>query len=132
VENADHLKAFYPEWVEIRDEVRGASSRRNDLAHSRVRIYMSAPEGRRIAIVPLFGPTPSKKHNPDHPPPGCICVRDVDLIRLRFSKAFARLNGLYCRMDGQEDPFAEFVQREPRPQTLVQLRRQIQSMCGPH
>lgn len=124
------FEPFYAEWAKLRDDVRALSSRRNELAHSQVMVFLSAPEGRRYAIVPLFGPKPSKKHNPQHPPPGSICVRDIDLTRLRFSKAFVRLTSLCCRIDGHEDLFAEHAQQEPKAQSLGELKRQIHAMSG--
>ncbi|MEQ1715724.1 MAG: hypothetical protein ABL907_07035 [Hyphomicrobium sp.] len=128
---SNHCDTFGQEWAAIAAEVRGLATRRNELAHSRVNIITGAPEGRRFAIVPLFGPEPGKKHGRNQPPPGSICLRDIDLTRLQFSRATARLWSLYLRMGGEEDSFAEAAQREPKPQTLVQLKRQMHAMLPP-
>lgn len=118
-------KQHEQEWFAIRENVRSLSSRRNVLAHSRVIIYPNAKPGRRYAIVPLFFDKPKKKSKDQTPPPGSLCVRDICLIRARFFQAMMQLSSLEARISGVEDVFAESAQREPKAQTLAQLRHLI-------
>lgn len=122
------FREFEADWADLRDHVRGLSSRRNEIAHGRVIIYPNSKVGRRYAIVPTFAPEPKKKQKVPSPPPGSLCVRDIDLAAMRFSRAALRLENLYYRIGGEEDPREEHAQQEPQAQTLAQLRHQIHAM----
>ena len=126
------LSAFYPEWVGLRDTVSGLAAKRNALAHGRVKHFPDAPAGRRSAILPPIGRSRGRNSNPQRPPVGSLCVKDIDLIRLQFSKAHVGLSSLHARMGGGDDVFGEYAQQEPKPQTLAQLRLHILAMSGPH
>jgi hypothetical protein len=121
---------FGQEWGGIREAVRGLSSRRNELAHSRVMIYPAMKGGRRYAIIPMFPKSSPKKATANSPPPGSLCVRDIDLIGSRFGRATTQLWSFHLRIGGEEDLFAEPAQREPIAKTVDQLRNQIHSMLG--
>lgn len=123
-----HVDGFGADWAKTKENVTKLAKSRNAIAHSRVMIHFRAPEGKRFAIVPTFAKPRGKRDNPDHPPPGSLCLRDIDLARLRFSQAHSQLMSLYLRMDGQEDLYAESALQESNPQTLAQLRHQIYSM----
>jgi hypothetical protein len=102
---------FKTEWAGIRERVRSLSKKRNDVAHSRVLMFSRAPQGRRVAIVPTFIDEPKKKPAPHLPPPGSLCLRDLDLIRLQFGTAANALSSLHLRMSGKADWLAASAQR---------------------
>lgn len=135
VDRAFGTAAFFDEfeadWTKLREMVRGLSSRRNEIAHGRVIIYPTSKVGRRYAIVPTFAPEPKRKQKVPTPPPGSLCLRDIDLAAKRFSTAAHQLSGLYYRIGGQKNPLEEHAQREPQAQTLAQLKRQIHAMLPP-
>lgn len=131
VTGAKHLDEYASDWAALRDEVQAASKLRNSLAHSRVVIFGNAPPGRRLAIIPNYSAPLDKRHNPNNPPPGSLCVRDIDLIRLRFAKAWRGLMSIYFRAADQSDPFEGSPPLELKPQTLAQLKRQIRAVSSP-
>lgn len=116
------------EWKTLSKHIEGLSAKRNAVAHGRVIVYPNAAPGRRYAIVPLLWEEPKRKSSGNQPPPGSLCVRDIDLYSKQFSKASARLQVLYSRVQGEESHLAEFAQQEPQPLMLNQLRRQIYAM----
>lgn len=117
-----------PEWANIRDRISGLSSRRNQLAHGRVMNYLNDTPGRQTAIIPLFQKSPKKKPQKG-PPPGSLCVKDIDLIQQQFFQATHQVLSLVDRIDGVEGPHAEFAQREPQHRTLAELRTLIDVVC---
>jgi hypothetical protein len=130
-ETTDFRDKFGSEWNSVRDEIQNLSSLRNAIAHGRLIIYTTTKPGRMCALVPVFGKESKIKQRPGTPPPGSLCVRDIDLAAKRFSRASSKLMSLYFRIGGEEDHYAEFSQREPEPKTLAQLRRQIYTMLPP-
>lgn len=125
------FREFEVEWADLREHIRGLSSRRNEIAHGRVIIYADGKPGRRYAIVPTFAPEPKRKQRVPTPPPGSHCVRDIDLMQRQFSRAATRLHSLYYRAGGEADPYEEPARQAPQAQTLVQLTRQIHAMLPP-
>lgn len=125
---ADFFDEFEVEWTVLRDHIRSLSSRRNEIAHSRVIVYPSSKPGRRYAIVPTFAPEPARKQKIPLAPPGSLCVKDIDLAARQFATASNQLLGLYYRLGGQDDPFAESSQQGPQPRTIAQIRSQIYEM----
>lgn len=124
-------REFELDWAEVREQVRGLSSRRNEIAHGRVIIYPHSKPGRRFAIVPTFAPEPKRRQKVPTPPSGSLCVRDIDLAQRQFSRAAARLHELYFRIGGEGEQPGAPAQPEPKSQSLAQLRRQIDAMHRP-
>jgi hypothetical protein len=115
----------------VRDTLGRLAKKRGKLAHGRVIVFPAAPPGQQFAIVPMFARPGARKRRQGLPPTDSLCVRDVDLIRALFGRATSQLRSLRARIRGEEDLFAEPAQREPQPQTLVQLRRQIREDIPP-
>lgn len=123
-------KQYDTDWVKLRESVRSLGDERNRLAHRSLVIYPHAKEGRRYALIPPPTKFIGQRLTHKCAPSGSLYVTEIELAARRFSMVWMRLQGLYFRLGGEEDPLAIPAQQEPQPRTLDDLRLQIESVSA--
>ena len=108
-------------WADLVEWAGKLAQKRNRLAHSWVFNDIARRLGRRVMLLPT---RPFKK-DPKQKYPGALCVRDIVGYRLEFVALMMGLENFQHRLSGQEEQFPEPLERQPRPPTLENIRREI-------
>lgn len=123
------------EWEALRKRLQQASAGRNKLVH---RIVVDIPiggkPGRRFALIPAPKPDLDPKKRPYTntctPPPGSLCLRDINALTHEFRACFVHLVNFAARVRGLEEPLPISLERARNPSTIQYLNTQIHEALG--
>lgn len=118
---------FSEQWAKLYDNLEGHGGTRNKLAHFRHKEYPSNNPGQRIAIAPWIT---AKGLNPNKPPPGSLCVRNIARARLEFFAISRALSNFSARLTQRPEPFPKSDELIVGPPTIQQLNNQIHEALG--
>ncbi len=120
------------EWGKLHSRLEKSSKSRNELAHQRAIVYPDSKPGRRYALVPWFveDPKMKSKSGKQIPPPGSLCIRDINGVRLNFLALANALTNFEYRLDGLQGPFRESSEQAGGPLEIDDLRRRIHEVLG--
>lgn len=127
---SDDFNLFASEWERVEQYVIGQSKVRNTLAHSRVVVFLHAPEGRRYAIVTGQSASGKKKPGRGSPPAGSLCVREIDLFSRQFTRASMMIASINLRRRGEVDHYRAMLDQQLSHLSLEQIALQIRAMIG--
>lgn len=118
------------QWIEISATIQRLSKKRNLLAHGRyIKFNAKNREGRRAAIFPT-----SVRPSGDQPPPGSICLRDLDLINQEFKYGnwlLITLSSQIAALRARKPvPHAELAPIKPQSRSLSEIKHQIRVGTG--
>ena len=116
-------------WVNIFDKLDRAATRRNHLAHRKVRHDPAQKAGRRYALVEWLAPTvKSRRKNEEKKPvlSGALYVREVIAIRAQFAWVSQALDNFLLAFVGKEQP-PEFDEPPMGPMGLRTISAQIRA-----
>lgn len=119
------------EWIELYKQASALANKRNKLAHHPDSVYPRSAPGRRYAIVKRNPEEPKRKSRIYLPPPGALCLRDINEIRLAFSALdVSFLNASWRWSGAKQEPYPKAQERPGCPQTIPQLRALIHAKLG--
>lgn len=123
------------EWDPLSRRLQRASAGRNKLVHRLVvDIPIGGDPGRRFALVPNPKPDLEPKKRPHtnvrKPPPGSLCLRDVNALIHEFRACFVHLVNFAARVRGLEEPFPVSDEQAKNPSTIQSLNAQIHEVLG--
>jgi hypothetical protein len=122
----------YPAWDSLAKRALKTSSNRNKLAHMSVCNFLPGKPGRRIALVPWWLSTDVRKKRKTlkGPPPGSLCVKDINGIRMEFVALYAALQNFLYKLHGLQEPHPKSLEQPMNPESIHTLRRQMHEMLG--
>lgn len=112
-------------WAGLYARCSSLSATRNKLAHNRHRVFVSAPAGRRYALV-----SAKLGWSGSSPPHGSICVRDIESARADFMRLTDDLVNMFDALLGQPETYSASRAPPGRPPSLRELRAQIRAELG--
>jgi hypothetical protein len=114
-----------PQWIQLIERIRSATTARNHLAHWKVMMYERASPGRRYALEHWIQPKRKPLTSVPRPRPGALCLRDIVKVRLEFMALRCALENFHARLARAKEPYPAFDEQPRNLPQIGQLRRQM-------
>jgi hypothetical protein len=122
-------------WAGLQKKVGALSKARNAIVHGVVVGYPNGVPGRRLALEDMppevgSGINASRRGNPDRPPTGALCLRDLDGRRGEFLALANSLRNFSGVVLGLPEPIPKSHELPARPMTIHKIEAQMRAALG--